>query len=154
MKSFQHQSHSCFGIRPFYLLLGIVLLFSACSPSIAPYSGHAYELAVDLKVDGLRLMDKAELPYAEFKPKVEALQLRMDKAYEFAAGRPKNDHSTEQWKLMNNRDGFLMAGFLQRWESESTLSSSFIREAKEIISLAFDSIIGLESGKLGGNQSK
>lgn len=99
-------------------------------------------------------MDKAELPYAEFKPKVEALQLRMDKAYEFAAGRPKNDHSTEQWKLMNNRDGFLMAGFLQRWESESTLSSSFIREAKEIISLAFDSIIGLESGKLGGNQSK
>jgi len=47
-----------------------------------------------------------------------------------------------------------MAGFLRKWEAESTLSPSFIREAKGVISLAFDSIIGLESGKIGGDQSR
>lgn len=99
-------------------------------------------------------MDQAELPYSQTKSKVEAFQLRLEKAYEFAAGRPKNEHSTEQWKRMNNPDGFLIAGFFKRWNIESTLSPSFIREAKEIISAAFDSIIGLESGKIGGETTQ
>jgi len=136
------------------VLLGLAIFLTSCSPSIAPFSGHAYELAVDLKVDGLRLMDKAELPFARSKTKTDAFQLRMEKAYEFAAGRPHNQHSSEQWLRMNSPEGHLMAGFLRKWEAESTLSPSFIREAKGVISLAFDSIIGLESGKIGGDQSR
>ena len=132
------------------LLLATCLLFASCSPAIAPFSHAAYELAVDLKVDSLRLMDSAELPYSESKKKVGNLQVRMQKAFEFALGRPKNSYSTEQWRIMNDSERHLLGGFLRRWEEESSLSRSFIVEAKTIVAHSFDAIIGLESGKIGG----
>jgi len=141
--------------RPFLnrtLIAGacIAIAFSGgCAPSIAPYSLQAYEYAIDIKVDALRLMDRAELPYAESERQAESLLVRMDKAYEFAKGRPQNDHSTQQWSLMIDPAAHLMGGFLARWEAESALSRGFIAEAERIISDGFDAIIGLESGKIG-----
>ena len=41
----------------------------------------------------------------------------------------------------------LVAGFFKRWKTKDKLSPAFISEAKGQISSAFDSIIGLESGK-------
>ena len=74
----------------------------------------------------------------------------MQKAFEFALGRPKNSYSTEQWRIMNDSERHLLGGFLRRWEEESSLSRSFIVEAKTIVAHSFDAIIGLESGKIGG----
>jgi hypothetical protein len=133
-------------------LLCFGLLLSSCSPSIAPFSHAAYEIAVDLKVDALKLMNEAEWPYSDFDKKVTALLVRTEKAYEFAAGRPKNDHSTEQWRRMNDPERNLLTGFFKRWEEEGALSRPFIVEAKTIISRSFDAIIGLESGKTGGDE--
>jgi len=135
-----------------WVFAGLCLALSSCSPSIAPFSLSAYEMAVDLKVDALRLMDNAEQPYADSSKKIADLKVSMDKAFEFAAGRPKNVHSTEQWNMMNDPDRNLMAGFLLRWEEETSLSRTFIVEAKKIISRSFDAIIGLESGKIGGDE--
>ncbi|MDA1027659.1 MAG: hypothetical protein O3B41_01215 [Bacteroidetes bacterium] len=107
-------------------------------------------MAIDLKVDSLRLMDAAELPFTDSATKVKTLQIRTEKAFEFAMGRPKNEHSTEQWKIMIDSDRHLLGGFFKRWESESTLSRAFIVKAKKLVEKSFDAIIGLESGKIGG----
>jgi len=130
-------------------VLVILAFVCGCSPAIAPYSLQAYENAVDLKVDALRLMDQAELPYSENERRIQTLQTRMEKAFEFAKGRPKNEHSTEQWRIMNDPAAHLLGGFLRRWQTEGTLSRGFIVEAERIISRGFDSIIGLGSGKVG-----
>ncbi len=125
----------------------LVLALMACS-YIAPYSQVAYQQATSLKVDALELMDKATEPYASHADEVQKLQTEMQKAYEYARGRPNNELSARQWQLLMNPDGHLLGGFLKRWKEQSTLSEPFIREAKGVISDAFDTISGLESGKI------
>lgn len=136
------------------VLLALCLSPISCAPSIAPFSLVAYEMAIDLKVDSLRLMDAAELPFTDSATKVKTLQIRTEKAFEFAMGRPKNEHSTEQWRIMTDPDRHLLAGFFKRWEAESTLSRTFIVEAKKLVEKSFDAIIGLESGKIGGTNDR
>lgn len=145
-------------VRSFRLALlsvaPIVLLVPACAPSISPYSHIAYQYGVDLKVDALRLMDDAEEAFTDHERAVERLQTNLEKAYEFARGRPLNDYSTSQWELMIDPDSHLLGGFLKRWQSEEQLSRPFIAESKQIIAAAFDTIIQLESGKIraGGDR--
>ena len=129
---------------------GLVLLSvaSACTPAVAPYSERAYSQAVDLKVESLRLMSLAEQPFANQEKRVQRLQLDMERAFEFARGRPRNEHSTRQWELMMDAESNLMGGFLALWERDDSLQWPFIEQAKQIVSQAFDEIIGLESGKL------
>lgn len=127
-----------------FIFLGTI----GCSPSIAPFSGAAYEQAVDLKVESLRLMDDAEMPFSASRRKIESLKLDLQKAYEFNLGRPRNSFSTQQWAIMMDPDRHLLGGFLKRWEDENSLNHGFIVEAKRIIGAAFDAIIGLESGKI------
>ncbi len=134
------------------LALCVCSAFAACSPAIAPYSFHAYQQAVELKVDSLDLMALAELPFSEQAKSIIALRSRLSKAYEFARGRPRNDHSTEQWEIMLDPEAHLLGGFLTRWEEQGRLSQSFITEALSIVSGGFDAIIGLESGKIGSEQ--
>lgn len=134
------------------LALCVCSAFAACSPSIAPYSFHAYQQAIDLKVDSLDLMELAELPFSEQRKSVTALRSRLSKAYEFARGRPRNDHSTKQWEIMIDPQAHLLGGFLTRWEEKGHLSQSFITEARSIVSSGFDAIIGLESGKFGSER--
>ena len=125
-----------------------------CASTVSPFSHIAYEMAVDLKVDTLEMMDLAELQYSEHSKQVQRLSTRLNKAYEFANGRPKNDLSARQWEIMISPDHFILGGFLHRWETEGSLSRGFIAEAKAIVSDAFDSIISLESGKLGSTKEQ
>lgn len=127
-----------------------VLIFACagCSPAIAPYSPIAFEKAVDMKVDALRLMQQAEEPASGFERKIDNLKRDLDRAWEFAKGRPHNEHSARQWELMRDPKAHLLGGFLSRWETEGSLGPVFIAESQRLISLAFDAIIGLESGKL------
>jgi len=134
------------------LALCVCSVIAACSPSIAPYSFHAYQQAVELKVNSLDPMQLAELPFSEQVKSVKDLRSRLSKAYEFARGRPRNDHSTKQWEIMIDPEAHLLGGFLTRWEEQGHLSQSFITEAQSIVSGGFDAIIGLESGKIGSKQ--
>lgn len=141
--------------HPARLLTAALLLsglLTACAPTIAPFSARAYEMAVDLKVDASRVIERAEEPFDRHRTRVEALQVRMQKAVEYARGRPRNEHSTRQWELMNDPDGFLLGGFLARWEAEDSLSFGFITEAGALVAEGFDAIIGLESGKAGNQR--
>lgn len=131
-----------------YARFVLVCAVASCTPAIAPFSQQAYLYATELKVESLKLMDQAETPFQENLSRVDKLRTRLDKAYEFAKGRPRNEHSTLQWEILLNPDRNLFGGFLKRWESEGTLRYPFIQESRLLISDAFDTVIGLESGKL------
>lgn len=92
-------------------------------------------------------MSKATEPFADRRDAVETLRTNIDKAWEFARNRPKNEYSTAQWQKLKDPGSNLLGGFLRRWEEQSTLSTVFVDEAKRLVSDAFDEIIGLETGK-------
>ena len=125
----------------------------SCS-SISVFSPEAYKQAIDLKVESLELMSFATSPYDDNEESVTYLKTELRKAYEFAVGRPNNELSTEQWKILINEEGNLLGGFLKRWEAEGTLSEMFVTEMQTLVSDAFDTIIGLESGKIDPSELK
>jgi hypothetical protein len=135
-------------------MLSLVLapLLATCAPTIAQFSATAYEQATALKVDALSLMGKATEPYAKHHEEVAALTLRLAKAHEFAKGRPKNEISAQQWAILTDSSRHLLGGFLARWKRDSTLTPTFVTEAGGQVAKAFDTIIGLESGKLKPDQ--
>ena len=121
----------------------------ACAHVVSPYSHTAYQQATSLKARSLRVMDRATMPWSESSGVVERLQTDLDVALEYAKGRPKNGFSTAQWERLLDPEGHLLGGFLARWEGEGTLGPTFIVEAKRLVADAFDTISGLESGKVG-----
>lgn len=133
------------------LTLGFVISF--CS-SISVFSPEAYKQAVDLKVESINLMSFATMPYTDFEDDIDFLDTELSKAYEFSKGRPDNEISTKQWEILINPDGNLLGGFLKRWEEEGTLSQMFVTEMQTLVSDAFDTIIGLESGKIDPSEIK
>lgn len=140
------------GVSSFAFAL-ILLSLYACS-YIAPYSHFAYQQATSLKVEALALMDKASEPYANHEKEIKELETKIEKAYEYAKGRPKNEHSTKQWQILKNPNRNLLGGFIKRWQEKSTLSKKFIEEAKRLVADAFDTISGLESGKIKKGEDK
>lgn len=129
------------------LIFLLVINLSSCA-SISFFNETAYEQATSLKVEALLLMDKATEPFDNHLKEVESLAAGVDKAYEFAKGRPKNEISAKQWEILKDPGRNLLGGFLKRWKEESTLSRAFVSEAKLLVGDAFDTIIGLESGKI------
>ena len=121
-------------------------LLTGCS-TISPFSPIAYEQATSLKVEALATMEKASEPYANQKQSVETLKLNVEKAYEYAKGRPQNEETTMQWFIIKDPSRHSLGGFLKRWEDKSSLDKSFIQEAKGLVSDGFDTVIELESGK-------
>jgi hypothetical protein len=116
---------------------------------ISPYSETAYQQATSLKAETVALMDKATESYNTHKDEIEKFQTKLDQAYEYATGRPKNKISTRQWEILKDPDRHLLGGFISRWKNEDKLGKTFIDNAKEgLIMQAFDQIIGLESGKI------
>jgi hypothetical protein len=131
--------------------LGLFIL--SCS-TVSVFSPEAYKQAVDLKVESLNLMSDATMPFTDFEEDVDFLKTEIEKAYEFSKGRPNNEISTKQWEILNNPDGNLLGGFLKRWEEEGKLSQMFVTEMRMLVSDAFDTIIGLESGKIDPSEIK
>jgi hypothetical protein len=135
------------------LTLTLGLITSSCS-SISVFSPEAYKQAVDLKVESINLMSFATMPYTDFEDDIDFFDTELSKAYEFSKGRPDNEISTKQWEILINPDGNLLGGFLKRWKEEGTLSQMFVTEMQTLVSDAFDTIIGLESGKIDPSEIK
>jgi hypothetical protein len=131
-----------------FTTLALALFLGACAPLIARYDPVAYDRAVSLKVECLDLVGKADQPYAAEKDKVEAVQMDLRKAYEYALGRPLNEISAKQWAILVDPNEQLVGGFFKEWAAKGTLGSVFAQEKSSQISKAFDSIIALESGKI------
>jgi hypothetical protein len=140
-------------VRPSTLTLAFSLILWSCT-SISVFSPEAYKQAVDLKVETLELMSFATSPFDDNEESVTYLETELRKAYEFSKGRPDNETSTRQWETLINSDGNLLGGFLKRWEEEEKLSQMFVTEMQMLVSDAFDTIIGLESGKIVPSEIK
>lgn len=133
-------------IRRKFAWLAALGLLAGCS-TISPYSPTAYEQSTSLKVEALVTIDKASEPFSNHKQAVDALKMNVEKAYEYAKGRPNNEETTKQWAIIKDPSRNSLGGFLKRWEDKSTLQGVFIQEAKGLVSDGFDTIIELESGK-------
>jgi hypothetical protein len=147
------------GARPrnqVWALVSILLVAVVCfgCATISPYSETAYQQATSLKVDSLALMAKATEPYAQHQGEVEALRLKLDKAYEYANGLPKNQLAARQWEILKDPSRHLLGGFLARWQQKSILSPAYIADKQIQVGAAFDQIIGLESGKIKPSELK
>jgi hypothetical protein len=124
----------------------VVLFLCGCNTA-AMFSVRGYEQATSLKVDAVTLMGKATDPYENHTAEIERLKLDVEKAYEYAKGREKNEETTKQWAIIKDPQRNSLFGFLKRWQEKSTLSPKFIEEAQGIVADGFDAVIVLESGK-------
>jgi hypothetical protein len=123
----------------------------ACS-TIATYDQVAYEHAVNAKVDTLALVGKATEPYANNVKSIEAVNLELNKAYEYDKGRPLNQKTLQLWEQLlvekaDDPDSGIYPRFLHIWQRQGTISLAAVTGKQQRIALAFDQIIGLESGK-------
>ncbi len=116
--------------------------------SISLYDHYAYTQSTGLKVDSIKLMNKATEDFTKHEAEVDDLLTRIEKAYEYEKARPKNVITAKMWEKLKDPDKNLLGGFLKFWQEKKTLSKTFVEEAKKTVSDAFDQIIGLESGKI------
>jgi len=130
------------------LFLGSASLIQSSCVTTAPYDQYVYKESTSLKVDALKLMDKAEKPYNTQEKEIDKLTDQLDKLYEYELHRKKNQLRIQMWELLRNPEKNLLGGFLARWKKEGQLSPGFITEAKIIVGKAFDQLAELESGKL------
>ncbi|MCK9559345.1 MAG: hypothetical protein M0R44_02735 [Candidatus Marinimicrobia bacterium] len=135
-------------LRTGMLLLPIAQFWWACAPMTARFDPVAYERTISLKVETLALMAKADEPFDQHAEAVAALQKELEKAYEAAKGRPRNDYTTLQWQIIKNPRGNLVGGFFRHWQEKGALSPVMVAESSKLIADAFDQIIGLEGGKI------
>lgn len=131
----------------YIFILPVIFIFGSCY-HLAAFSEREYYQAVGLKVASLELMRKAVDDYSKHSAEADSLRHNLKLAFEYAKGRPDNDIITKQWEIMIDPDRNLIGGFLRIWEEDIKLSPAFINEAQSVIGDAFDTIIGLESGKL------
>jgi hypothetical protein len=131
----------------YIFILPVIFTFSSCY-NLTAFNEKAYNKAVVLKVASLELMDKAVDNYTNHSAEADSLRHNLKLAFEYAKGRPDNDIITKQWEIMIDPDRNLIGGFLRIWEEDIKLSPAFVNEAQSVIGDAFDTIIGLESGKL------
>jgi len=127
----------------------LFVIFSAVScATISSFDQQAYTQTTSIKVDALNLMDLAKYDYATQENNVKEYQTKQQKIYEYEKNRPKNEISLSLWDKLLDKDGHLLGGFINRWQSESKLNETFIVEAKKLVDKAFDQISGLESKKI------
>jgi hypothetical protein len=125
----------------------ICLSLASCS-TIARYDQVAYQNATSLKVDANNLMDLSNQPYSSHEKEIAEFQTKIEKAYQYDFGRPKNQITVKQWDILRNPSGDLLGGFLAEWKVESSLKPVYIKDKQVQVGRAFDTIIGLESGKI------
>jgi hypothetical protein len=128
-------------------LLLMILCLSGCGRLIADYSLDAYKNATSLKAETSAMIDKSTEPYSKHAAEVDALNIKIDAAYEFVAGMPGNDLSAQQWAILKNPNLRSYGGFVAFWKAHGTVSKNFRDGAKKNIGEAFDQIICLEANK-------
>jgi hypothetical protein len=132
-------------------LLVATALLSACS-TISSYDQAAYANATSLKVDTVNLVGKATESYSAHTREISELTVNLDKAYEYDKGRPLNQKTLQLWEQLlvekaDDLDSGIYPRFLHLWQKQGAISPAAVTGKQQRIALAFDQIIGLESGK-------
>ena len=128
-------------------LLFVIFSFVTCA-SISSFDQQAYTQTTSLKVDALNIMDLAKYDFATQEKAVTEYQTKQQKVYEYEKNRPKNEITIRMWDKLLDKNGHLLGGFINRWQTENKLNETYIMEAKKLVDQAFDQISGLESKKI------
>jgi hypothetical protein len=127
-------------------MLALAALLS-CVPRVAWYSPTAYTNTVDLKVETRNLVLKGVDPFEKHADEIDKLNVKIEKAYEYAKGIPDNEITTKQWEVLRDPERNLVGGFFKMWKEKGTLGESYIVDKAKQIDLAYDQILGLEVNK-------
>lgn len=136
-----------------FLLLALLLVLGGCAIT-TPYDQYVYAQTTGLKVDALKLMDKADKHYLSQTDACEKFTDHWDKLYEYELHRKNNGIRIDMWNLLRDSSKNLMGGFLHKWKKENILNPIFINEAKIQVGKAFDQLSELESGKVTPKELK
>ena len=142
-----------FKLLKYFIVLALTLAMLSCALS-PPYDQYVYAQTTGLKVDALKLMDKAEKPYQTQTEAVEKFTDHWDKLYEYEIHRKNNGIRIDMWNLLRDSTRNLLGGYLLKWKNETTLKPAFIGEAKIQVGRAFDQLSELESGKITPKELK
>jgi hypothetical protein len=129
-------------------LFFLALVSQGCKPLIALYDQNAYTNATSVKVDVLNLIGKATESFASHQAEAEAVNVKVEKAYEYEKHRLKNGITVKMWDILKDPSRNLYGGVIKRWRAESTLNAGFVSEIKLQIAEGFDLIAELESNKI------
>ncbi len=135
-----------------YKFLAFFVLAIAGCASVSQFDQHAYIQVTSLKVDALNVMSLANDSYTMHEAEVHAVNMMLDKAYEYERNRPNNSLTLELWDKLRDTSGHLYGGFVRRWRREGTLRPAFVRESSKQVGEAFDIIAQLESKKIKPKQ--
>lgn len=127
------------------ILVGVIT--SCSSLKTAVFDQYAYRKTIDVKVESRQLISKATMPFSDFEPQVENLRLDLEKILLYEQNRSNNEISYAMWQILADEDKNLLAGFLKRWENESTLGQGFVSQAEKQIMEAFDVLLRYEGVK-------
>lgn len=136
---------------PLSLLLACAVALSACQSGragkLGSYNPQAHQQAAELKVETVNLMAKSDEPYARHAAAVEALNTKIQTAYELAASTPDNELIVQQWAIMKDPERDLYGGFAKRWKASGRISDTFREEITVQVSQGYDYILCLEVAK-------
>jgi hypothetical protein len=119
-----------------------------CSPRIARFNETAYQNAINLKIESLRLMDNAVDSIGSHIKEVSDLEMKIEKAHQYVMWLPRNELTVKQWEVLMKPDGGLLGEFLSRWKEEKVLNKGYVKASKILVEQAFNEIIKLETGKV------
>jgi hypothetical protein len=129
--------------------LGSLVLSSVVGcTSLAPgYSLESYKNATSLKAEVQSLAAESSDAFSAHAADVKALNVKMQAAFEYAAGLPNNAIVAQEWRIMLAPTGHLYGGFVSRWQAAGKLSTTEAADERDLLGRAFDQIICAEADK-------
>src|SRR4030095_7496367 len=101
-------------IHKFRFFFISLLVFTGCS-SISIYDYHSYETATSLKAEVSSLINNGTGEFSKYETIVNELTLKIEKAYEYEKGKPKNSITARMWEKMKDPNGGLYGEFIKLW---------------------------------------
>ena len=134
-------------LRLIAVLLALTTVLVAGCAWRAPFNQYSFDETARLKAESTALLHKADRSYALSARKVEALTVNVYKAYEDSRLRALNEESMRVWLVLLDAQQESLAGALNRWKLNDTLSAEERREFQQRIAQNFDDISKLEGEK-------
>jgi hypothetical protein len=127
-------------------LIAALFALSGCA-ALAPFNQYSFNETARLKVESRQLLAKAGQPYRQHARKADSVMAGLNRAYQDASIRTKNNESMRRWEILLDTNQASLAGSITRWRREGTLAQDVIEAAQKDIAEDFDLISKLEGNK-------
>lgn len=141
-----------FAMRKFWtltlsILLMTVGLFHAGCALRAPFMQYSFDETARLKKESTALIAQSNRPYKLQSDKAKALRESVERAYQDASLRSKNQESMRVWENLLDTSQTSLAGALYRWRIYDTLPETDRVVFQKTVARDFDDISKLEGNK-------